>query len=185
MRASHIRRGMIILFDNQPHRVLEYRHHTPGNLRAIVQTKLRNLITGTTFEHRFSATEDVERAVLEQHEMQYLYQEGSTHYFMDVSTYEQVGLDEEILGDALSYLKPEMTIQVEVYDGQPVAIQLPPAVELKVIETEPELKGATVTGSSKPAKLETGLQISVPSFIKEGDVIRVDTSEGKYIERVK
>lgn len=95
------------------------------------------------------------------------------------------GLDEEILGDALSYLKPEMTIQVEVYDGQPVAIQLPPAVELKVIETEPELKGATVTGSSKPAKLETGLQISVPSFIKEGDVIRVDTSEGKYIERVK
>lgn len=91
MRASHIRRGMIILFDNQPHRVLEYRHHTPGNLRAIVQTKLRNLITGTTFEHRFSATEDVERAVLEQHEMQYLYQEGSTHYFMDVSTYEQVG----------------------------------------------------------------------------------------------
>ncbi len=185
MRANQIRRGMIVLFEKQPHRVLECRHHTPGNLRAMMQTKLKNIITGTTFEHRFSATEDVERATLEQHEMQYLYQEGPTHYFMDVATYEQIGLDEEILGDALDYLTADMTIQVEVYEGQPVAIQLPVVVELKVVETEPELKGATVTGSSKPAKLETGLQINVPGFIREGDVIRVDTSEGKYIERAK
>jgi elongation factor P len=185
MRANQIRRGMIILHNGQPHRVLDCRHHTPGNLRAMMQTKMKNIMTGSTFDHRFSATEDVTRATLEQHDMQYLYQDGPTYYFMNVQTYEQIGLDEEILGDALYYITPDMTIQVEVYEGNPVAIALPPVVELKVVQTEPELKGATVTGSSKPATLETGLQVGVPGFIKEGEVIRVDTTEGKYVERAK
>lgn len=185
MRANQIRRGMIVIFNGEPHRVVDCRHHTPGNLRAMMQTKLKSIRSGATFEHRYSATEDVERATLEQHEMQYLYSEGTTHYFMNNETYEQIGLDEETLGDALYFMTPDLIIQVEFYEGNPIGISLPPSVELKVVETEPELKGATVSGSSKPAKLETGLMVGVPGFISEGEIIRVDTTEGKYLERVK
>ncbi|HMV98968.1 MAG TPA: elongation factor P [Acidobacteriota bacterium] len=185
MRANQIRRGTIIIFNGEPHRVVEFRHHTPGNLRAMVQTKLKSVKTGSAFEHRFSATEDVERATLEQHDMNYLYSDGTTHHFMNNETYEQIGLDEEMLGDAIYYMTPDLTIQVEFFDGSPIGISLPPSVELRVAETDPELKGATVSGSSKPAKLETGLTVNVPGFIKEGELIRVDTTEGTYIERVK
>lgn len=185
MRANLIRRGMIILHNGVPHRVMDSRHHTPGNLRAMMQTKLRNVITGASLEHRFSATEDVARATLEQHDYKYLYSDGSTHYFMNEESYEQIELDDEALGDGVNYLIPELSIQVEFYDSKPIGIELPPSVELKVIETEPELKGATVSNSNKPAKLETGLVVQVPPFIKEGEVLRIDTTEGKYIERAK
>ncbi|MCS6884867.1 MAG: elongation factor P [Acidobacteriota bacterium] len=185
MRANQIRRGMVILHNGEPHKVLEARHHTPGNLRAMMQTKLRNIITGVSLEHRFSATENVERATLEQHTFKYLYSEQKTHYFMNEESYEQIELDDETLGDGIYYLTPDLVIQVEFYNGNPIGIELPPSVELTVIETEPELKGATVSNSSKPAKLETGLVIQVPPFIKEGDRVRVDTLEGTYIERVK
>ncbi len=183
MRANQIRRGMIILFNGIPHRVMDARHHTPGNLRAMMQTKLRNVMTGASLETRFSATEDVERATLEQHMFKYLYSDNSTHYFMNEETYEQIELDDEALGDGTYYLIPDLTIQVEFYDGKPIGIDLPASVELTVVETEPELKGATVSNSNKPAKLDTGLIIQVPPFVKEGDRIRVDTAENKYMER--
>ncbi|MEW6730518.1 MAG: elongation factor P [Acidobacteriota bacterium] len=185
MRANQIRRGMIIVHNGEPHRVLDARHHTPGNLRAMMQTKLRNLISGASLEYRFSATEDVERATLEQNTFKYLYSDGSTHHFMNEESFEQIELDDEALGDGVNFLIPDLTIQVEFYDNKPIAVALPPSVELKVIETEPEMKGATVSNSNKPAKLETGITVQVPPFVREGDVIRVDTSEGKYMERVK
>lgn len=185
MRANQIRRGMIILYNNVPHRVLDARHHTPGNLRAMMQTKLRNVITGASTETRFSATEDVARATLEQHMYKYLYSDNSTHYFMNEETFDQIELDDEALGDGTNYLIPDLVIQVEFYDSKPIGIELPPSVELKVIETEPELKGATVSNTNKPAKMETGVTVMVPPFVREGDVIRVDTAENKYMERVK
>jgi elongation factor P len=185
MKANQIRRGMVIVHNGVPHRVLEARHHTPGNLRAMMQTKLRNIISGASLEYRFSATEDVDRATLEQSMFKYLYSDGSTHYFMNEETYEQIELDDEALGDGTNYLIPDLIIQVEFYNSTPIGIELPQTVELKVIETEPELKGATVSNSNKPAKLETGLTVQVPPFVREGDVIKVDTESGKYMERVK
>jgi elongation factor P len=164
---------------------MDARHHTPGNLRAMMQTKLRNVITGVSLEHRFSATEDVDRATLEQHIYKYLYSDGDMHHFMNEETYEQIELDAEALGDGVNYLIPDLTIQIEFYDGKPIGVDLPPSVELKVVETEPELKGATASNSNKPAKLETGITVQVPPFVREGDLIRVDTAEGKYMERVK
>jgi len=185
IQATQIRRGMVIIHNGQPHRVLEFHHHTPGNLRAMVQTKLRSLKTGNSTEHRFRSTDSVERAILEEHEMTYLYKDGNTYHFMNTETYEQIGLDEEALGDMVGYLLPDTMIQVEFYEGQPIGIEIPAVVEMTVIETEPELKGATVSNVNKPAKLETGITIQVPPFIKQGDRIRVDTTEGRYIERAK
>jgi elongation factor P len=185
MSATQIRKGMIILFNGQPHRVMEFQHRTPGNLRAFVQVRLRNLRSGTSFEHRFSAGDGVERAVVEQHEMDYLYKDSTHYYFMNAQTYEQVALDEEMLGDYAGFLKEGAHIQVDFFDGQPISVEMPSAVELQVIETEPELKGATASNSPKPAKLETGVVVQVPPFIRPGDVIRVDPNEGRYLERAK
>ncbi|MEJ2076520.1 MAG: elongation factor P [Acidobacteriota bacterium] len=185
MNASHIRRGMIILFNDEPHKVLDFQHRTPGNLRAFVQVRLRSLSSGTSFEHRFSSTENVERAILEQHEMEYLYADGELHYFMNSETFEQIPMNRETLGDALDYLLPGAKIQVDFFDGQPIGIELPSTVDLKVVQTEPELKGATASASYKPATLETGVTIQVPPFVKEGDVVRVNPSDGTYQERAK
>ncbi len=185
IQATQIRKGMTIIHNGEPHKVLDFHHHTPGNLRAMVQTKLRNLKTGTSTEHRFRSTDTVERAILEEHEMTYLYTDGSNYHFMNTETYEQIALSAEDLGDMVGYLLPETVIKVEYFEGVPIGIELPPVVELTVIETEPELKGATVSNVNKPAKLETGITIQVPPFIKEGDRIRVDTTEGRYIERAK
>jgi elongation factor P len=185
MNASQIRRGMIILYNGQPHRVLDFQHRTPGNLRAFVQARLRNLATGLSTEVRFSSTENVERAVLEQHEMEYLYADGDLHYFMNTETYEQTPLASEMLGEALNYLLPGARIEVDYYNGQPIGVELPSSVELEVVETEPELRGATASASYKPAKLETGVVVQVPPFIKQGDRIRVNPNEGTYIERAK
>ncbi len=185
IQATQIRRGMVIIHNGQPHKVVEFHHHTPGNLRAMVQTKLRNIRSGSTTEHRFRSTDDVERAILEQHEMSYLYGETDMHYFMNTETYEQIGLSAEDLGDAVGYLLPETLITVEFYEGAPIGIEIPPVVTMTVVETEPEIKGATVSNVGKPAKLETGITIQVPAFIKQGEKIRVDTTEGRYIERAK
>ncbi len=150
-----------------------------------MQVRLRNLRSGTSFEHRFSAGDGIERAVVEQHEMDYLYKDPTHYYFMNAQTYEQVALDEEILGEYSGFLKEGSHIQVDFFDGQPIAVEMPSAVELKVVETEPELKGATASNSPKPAVLETGVVVQVPPFIRPGDVIRVDPSEGRYLERAK
>ena len=185
IQATQIRKGMVIIHNGAPHKVVDFHHHTPGNLRAMVQTKLRNLKSGATTEHRFRSTDDVERAVLDQHEMSYLYNEGDMYFFMNTETYEQIGLSAEDLGDAVGYLLPETLINVDIYEGAPIGIDIPQVVVMTVVETEPEIKGATVSNVGKPAKLETGITIQVPAFIKQGEKIRVDTAEGRYIERAK
>ncbi|HSB08680.1 MAG TPA: elongation factor P [Blastocatellia bacterium] len=185
MQANDIRRGMIIMYNNAPHRVLDFQHRTPGNLRAFVQAKIRNLRSGSSTEVRFSSTENIERASLEDHEMEFLYSDGDMHHFMNTENYDQIALDSETLGDAMNYLTPGTKIQVEFFEGAPIGVELPPAVELTVVETAPELKGATASNSPKPAKLETGVTVQVPPFIKEGDRVRVDPSKGVYLERAK
>lgn len=185
MQANDIRRGMIIMYNNAPHRVLDFQHRTPGNLRAFVQAKLRNIKSGSSTEVRFSSTENIDRAILEEVEMEYLYTDGEVFHFMNTESYEQIALDKETLGDAMDYLVEGAKIKIEFFEGSPMGVELPPAVELTVVETTPEIKGATASNSPKPAKLNTGVTISVPPFIKEGDRIRVDPTKGVYLERAK
>ena len=183
--ATQIRRGMVILFEGKLCKVIEFRHHTPGNLRAMMQTKLRDLRTGSSFEHRFRSADTVERAAMEQHEMEFMYADGSHYHFMNTENYEQTALSDEDLGDMAQWLLPGMRIQAEYYEGSPIGIDLPPSIELTVVSTEPTMKGATVSNVNKPAKLENGVTISVPPFVNEGDRIRVDPVEGRYMERAK
>lgn len=183
--ATQIRRGMVILFEGKLCKVVDFRHHTPGNLRAMVQTKLRDLKSGSSFDHRFRSADTVERASLEQHEMEYLYSDGAQHHFMNTANYEQTALSEDDLGDMAQWLSAGLRIQAEFYEGQPIGITLPPSLELTVIRTEPTMKGATVSNVNKPATLDNGVTISVPPFVNEGDRIRVDPSESRYIERAK
>ena len=185
MQATQIRRGQIIEVGGDPCRVMEFRHVTPGKGNAVVQTRLRNLRTGSSFEQRFRSTEQVERVILEQQTFEYLYREGPHYVFMNTDTYEQLSLSDEILGDAMNYLLPNSQISVEFYQGEPMGITPPQTVNLKVVDTEPSLKGATATSQNKPATLETGLVVQVPPFVGPGDVIKVDTTDGKYIERAK
>jgi elongation factor P len=151
----------------------------------MIQTKLRNIKTGSSFEHRFRSADAVDRASLEQHEMEYLYSDGSHHHFMNTENYEQVALSENDLGDAAPWLTPGLKIQAEFYEGSPIGIDLPASMELVVTQTEPTLKSATVSNVNKPATLENGVTITVPPFVNEGDRIRVDPTEGRYIERAK
>ncbi|MCY7376918.1 MAG: elongation factor P [Pyrinomonadaceae bacterium] len=185
LSANDIRKGMVILLEGTPVRVMEFRHHTPGNLRAMVQTRLRNLLTGNSFEHRFRSNDTLDRIVLEQHDMEYLYSDGEHHHFMNTENYEQVSLREEELGDAVQWLMPNLKIQVEFYDGTPIGVQLPASMELTVRDTEPIMKGATASNSNKPATLENGVTLYVPPFILPGEKIRVNPAESKYMERVK
>ena len=150
-----------------------------------MQTKLKNLRTGAIIDHKFRSDDSVEKAVLDKREMEYLYSEDESHYFMDTETYEQIQFSSETLGDAMKYLVANSKIEVEFYDEKPVGIELPPTVDLKVIETEPGLRSATVSNVLKPATTETGLVVGVPHFIQEGETVRVDTSVGKYVERVR
>ncbi|HSR54403.1 MAG TPA: elongation factor P [Acidobacteriota bacterium] len=183
INATQIRKGNVLLVNGEPHRVMDFHHRTPGKGQAIVRALLRNLKTGASYEQRFNSNETVERVILEQKEMQYLYNDGTHYHFMNTETYEQFPIDVEMLGDAKDYLKEEQVIEVEFYDDSPIGVSLPKVVELEVTETEPELKGATASNSPKPATLETGVVVQVPPFVKVGDVIRVDPSEGRYIER--
>ncbi len=183
--ANDIRKGMVILFEGTPCKVMEFRHHTPGNLRAMVQTRLRNLLTGSSFEHRFRSNDTLDRVVLEQHDMEYLYSDGSHHHFMNTENYEQISLTEVELGDAAQWLMPGLKIQVEFYNGTPIGVQLPASMELTITDTEPVMKGATASNSNKPATLENGVTLYVPPFMTVGERIRVNPSESKYMERVK
>ena len=183
--ANDIRKGMVILFEGAPCKVMEFRHHTPGNLRAMVQTRMRNLLTGSSFEHRFRSADTLEKVSLEQHEMEYLYSDGDMHNFMNTENYEQIALAEEDLGDAAQWLMPGLKIEVEFYNGDPIGVKLPDSMELTVEYTEPGLKGATVTNTNKPARLENGVTIQVPPFIESGEKIRINPTEARYLERVK
>lgn len=185
MKANRLRRGQLIVFEGDLWRVFEAIHQTPGNLRARMQCRLKRLRDGTMKDNRFRAEDDVERAYLEQKQMQYLYRDGDTFHFMDTTTYEQASVPEEVLGDAVQFLVPESMISVDFFEGSPVGIELPPTVDLRVVETSPEVKGATAGAQRKPATLETGLVVQVPSFVNEDEQIRVSTEDGSYLERVK
>jgi elongation factor P len=185
IKASQVRRGNAIEFKNELYRVTDSVHVTPGKGPAMMQIKMKRISDGTNAEHRFRPEEYVEKATLITKEYQYLYHGGDHYTFMDLETYEQLHLDEEMLGDATNFLLPETIVQIQFYQGQSVGIELPASVEMKVTETEPTLRGATATGSYKPATLETGFVTQVPPFIETGEKIRIDTRDGKYMDRAK
>ncbi|HEX5830732.1 MAG TPA: elongation factor P [Gemmatimonadaceae bacterium] len=183
--ATQIRRGMVLVFEGDPCRVIEFRHHTPGNLRAMVQAKLKNLRTGNSFEHRFRAADSIERASMETHELEFLYQGGDTYHFMNTENYDQLEMDEEALGDTAQWMQPGMKILAEYYNGRPIGIELPNALVLEIVETAPVMKSATKNASAKPAKLENGVTVNVPEFISTGERIRVNPTTGEYLDRAK
>jgi elongation factor P len=174
---------MLIRVGNDLFRILELHHLTPGNLRAHVQCRMRNIRTLALADTKWRSEEDIERAMLDEHEMQYLYNDGDLYYFMDTTSFEQVHISVEALGDSKNYLIADSVIRVEFYEDEPVGIELPPTVELVVKETVPGIKGATASAQVKPATLETGLVVSVPSFINEGDKVRISTETGEYQSR--
>ena len=181
--STQLRPGMVIKFNKELYSIFKMEHRTPGNLRGFVQAKMRNLKSGSMIEHRFSSEDKVERAILDEVDMEYLYDDGDYFYFMNTQNYEQMHLTKEILGDAINYLIPQLKVAVEFYEGKAISVELPATVDMTVMETEPGLKGATVSNVTKPAKMETGLVVQVPAFITEGEKIRVNTSEGTYQER--
>jgi elongation factor P len=185
IQATQLRRGNTILHNGELFQVVDYQHITPGNWRGMVQTKLRNMRTGSIIDHRFRSEDRVEKAILDQREMEYLYNDGSDYHFMDTENYEQVHFTSETLGDSVQYLVANSKIKVDFYEGRALGVELPATVDLKVIQTEPGMPSATVSNVLKPATVETGLVVPVPHFIQEGEVIRVDTTEGKYVERVR
>ena len=185
IQATQLRSGMAILHEGNLCRVLSVHHLTPGNWRGMVQAKLRNLKSGNSFEHRFRSEDRVEKADLEEHEMEFLYAAGEEFHFMNTETYEQVAIQKEDLGTAVYYLTPNTKVMVDFYEHRPVGVELPITVDLKVVETPPGMRGATASNSGKPATLETGLQVTVPQFIEIGETVRIDTAEGKYLERAK
>ncbi len=183
--ATQIRRGMVIVFEGDPCRITEFRHHTPGNLRAMVQAKLRNLRTGSNFEHRFRAADSISKASLETHNLEFMYKGGDTYHFMNTENYDQLEIEEETLGDGAQWMQAGMKIIAEYYNGKPIGIELPNAIELLIVETSPVMKSATKTASTKPAKLENGATVNVPEFVSSGERVRVNPNTGEYLDRVK
>jgi elongation factor P len=185
IKATLLRAGMIIKHDGDLHVVYSVDHRTPGNKRAAMQTKMRNLRTGSMMDYRFRAEETIEKVVVDELEFEYLYSDGEGHHFMDSENYEQLALQNDIVGDTKDYLIPNMPVKIEYYDGKPIGVLLPDTVDLAVVDTEPSIQKATASAVMKPAKLETGLVVNVPPFVNTGDKIKVDTSEGRYIQRVQ
>jgi elongation factor P len=181
--ATQLRPGMVVKFNNELHTVFSMVHRTPGNLRGFVQAKMRNIRSGSMIEHRFSSEDKVERISLDEQEMEYMYDDGDSYYFMNTENFEQMHLSKEMLGDGVWYLIPQLKVNVEFYEGRAISVELPPSVEMTIKETEPSLKGATVSNVTKPATTETGLVVQVPPFIGNGERIRVNTTDGSYLER--
>ena len=185
IQATQLRQGMILEYNNGLWRVMAISHITPGNWRGMVQTKLRNVKTGTQTENRFRSEDRVERVILSQVEMEFLYQEGDDFHFMNTETYDQITIPKELIEDVVGFLTPNLKVEVEFHETTPLNVSLPKTVNLKVVQTDPGMKSAAVTNTLKPATMETGLVVQVPPFINQGEKIRVDTAEGKYLERVK
>lgn len=183
--ATDIRRGMAIMFNGEPVRVVEFHHHTPGNLRAMVQAKLKKLKSGATFEHRFRAGDSLDVADLETHELDYLYNDGQMYHFMNAANYEQTAISAESLGDDAKWMAEGMRLVVEFFEGHPIGIELPNSLTFEVVDTAPVMKSATKTSSTKPAKLNNGVSVNVPEFIKTGESIRVNPQTGEYLDRAK
>ncbi|HEY8712412.1 MAG TPA: elongation factor P [Thermoanaerobaculia bacterium] len=185
MQANDIRKGIVIMFNGDLCRVMEFRHHTPGNLRAMVQAKLRNLRSGNQFEHRFRSQDPIEPAYITQLEMEYLYSDGHAHHFMNTENYEQVEISEDDLGDAASWLAAGLKLQVQFHENRPIGVELPKTIKAKISTTEPMVKGATASASYKPATLENGVVVQVPPFVTDGEEILVDPTDNRYLERAK
>ena len=185
VKATQLRPGMVIQHEGQLYTIFSVDHRTPGTKRGSMATRMRNLRSGSIVDHRFRAEEFVERAILDEVDFEYLYSDGDGHHFMNVQTYEQIALQKDVLGDAAEYLIANLAVKVEFYEGKPTGVLLPDTVDLKVVETEPSIQKATASAVMKPAKLETGLIINVPPFVGNGDKVRVDTSEARYIQRVQ
>lgn len=183
MKAKDVRRGTVIVLKNNLYSVMDFHHHTPGNLRAMVHMKLRNLNTGTQMEQRFSSTEDIDTADVFNQSATFLYADQNGYHFMNSETYEQVAITPEMIGDGRYYVQEGMQVQLSMYEENPIGIQLPQTVTLTITETEPGLKGATQTNSPKPAKTETGLQLNVPQFVNIGDKVIINTETGEYQSR--
>ena len=185
MRASEMKKGQTVKVDGKLYAIVDYQHVKLGKGGAVYQTKLKSLADGSIHNIRLRAEENVEQAYLEKRTYEYLYSSGNEHVLMDTTTYEQISLDDEAFGDGPKYLKPNTQLQVSMYEGKPIIIELPNTVDLEVTETAPEIKCATATNQYKPATLETGVVVQVPPFIKIGDVVRVDTRTGEYVTRAK
>ena len=184
IQATRLKKGMLIKLGSDLFRVLDLQHFTPGNKRGFVQARMRNIRNGQQADNKFRAEEDVERAHLDERQMQYLYRDGDSFHFMDTNTYEQIHLDAEVLGDNANYILPEMVITMEFYGDEPVGIELPITVDLKVVDTTPAINRATASAQVKPATLETGLVVSVPAHVNIGDVIRIGTEDGEYQKKL-
>jgi len=185
IKATLLRPGMIIKHEGDLHVVYSVDHRTPGNKRGSMQTKMRNLRNGSMIDYRFRAEEVIEKAVVDEVEFEYLYSDGDGHHFMNTENYEQLQLQDDIVGDTKDYLIANLPVKIEYYDGKAIGVLLPDTVDLTVVETEPSIQKATASAVMKPAKLETGLVVNVPPFVGNGDRIKVDTSEGRYIQRVQ
>jgi elongation factor P len=185
IKATDIRRGMVITIDGINFVVVDFAHHTPGNLRAMVQTKLRNMSSGSLIDKRLRSVDQVEVPYVETKEYEYLYSSGDEHVFMDTETFDQTSFSPEVLGTAMQYLKENTRVTVKHIDNKPVSVEVPASIDLVVTDTPPSIKGATATNQYKDATLENGLKVQVPPFIGPGEKIRVDTRTGEYIERVK
>lgn len=183
VQATQLRPGMLVKFNGRLFTVFSVDHRTPGNKRGFVQTKMRNQESGAMIDHKFASEDSLEKVALDEQEMEYLYEDGGLYHFMNTETYEQTAISKDDLGDQVNYLIPNTTVKVAFYEAKPFNLNLPAAVELKVVETPPAIKGATVTNVTKPATTETGLVVQVPPFIKEGEKIRVNTSDGTYLSR--
>ncbi len=184
MKATEIRPGMAVTFDNKLYVIKEYQHVTPGNLRAMVQLKLKVVPSGEILDKRIRSNDDVEIVMLDRRQMEYLYTDNSGHVFMDSENYDQTAVPLDLLGDLIGYVKPNTQVTALIAEGKVISIELPKVVDLQVVDTPPGIKGATATNVGKEAKMETGLVVRVPDFIKPGEVIRVSTETGEYLSRV-
>ncbi len=183
--ATDLRRGMAIIFQGEPCRVIEFHHHTPGNLRAMVQAKLKKLKTGNTIEHRFRSTDSIDVAQMETHELEFLYRAGDTYHFMNSENFDQLEMEDEALGDAAQWMAEGMKFRAEFFEGRAIGIDLPNTLTLEVVDTAPVMKTATKTSSTKPAKMSNGATVNVPEFIQTGERIRVNPQTGQYLDRAK
>jgi elongation factor P len=185
IKATDIRRGMVITLEGVNFVVMDFAHHTPGNLRAMVQSKLRNMNSGSIVDKRFRSVDQIEVPYVETKEFEYLYSASDDHVFMDTETYDQLSFSADIIGTSMDYLLPNSRVMVKYINDKPVSIEIPDFVDLTVTDTPPALAGATATNQYKEATLETGLKVDVPPFVKPGEKIRIDTRTGEYLERVK
>lgn len=185
LQSTQLRPGMIIEYNKELWRVMTIQHITPGNWRGMVQTKLRNIRTGSQTENRFRSEDRVERVILSQAEMEFLYQDGNDFHFMNTENYEQITIPKDMIEDVVPFLIPNMKVEVESHEGTPLNVTPPKSVAMKVIRTDPGMRSAAVTNTLKPATLETGLVIQVPHFVQEGDVITINTETHEYQSRSK